>query len=170
MDLGQESIHAIKTEFNQRATGPAFRRIRKPIRTPQAPFVWKSLASPALGCPNALALRCLPCATSASRSAPRTPRALEVFRWCSEVQRDLQALQEIDEQLGAALQSPLEPSVAGTTTPWVAGMLENPPGALPSSSCKLKHEGHLPSSRRRAFTSRMPISRLGEPVGGKERR
>ncbi|CAK9111108.1 unnamed protein product [Durusdinium trenchii] len=64
MFLLEESIHAIKTEFNQRVL--ALRDFRQQVR--------------------------------------------------AEVQRDLQALAEIDEQLG-------------TTTAWVVGILENPPGA-----------------------------------------
>ena len=64
MFLLEESIHAIKTEFNQRVL--ALRDFRQQVR--------------------------------------------------AEVQRDLQALSEIDEQLG-------------TTTTWVVGILDNPPGA-----------------------------------------
>ncbi|OLP74956.1 hypothetical protein AK812_SmicGene45343, partial [Symbiodinium microadriaticum] len=66
MFLLEESIHAIKTEFNQRVL--ALRDFRQQVR--------------------------------------------------AEVERDLMALAEIDEQLG-------------TKTDWVAGIVDNPPGAPP---------------------------------------
>merc|ERR1719183_2053240 len=66
MFLLEESMHAIKTEFNHRVL--ALRDFRQQVR--------------------------------------------------AEVQRDLTALKDSDQQLG-------------TSSPWVAGLLDNPPGTLP---------------------------------------
>lgn len=87
MFLLEESIHAIKTEFNQRVM--ALRDFRQQVR--------------------------------------------------AEVQRDLQALAEIDEQLG-------------TTTGWVVGILENPPGAPPEFP---ETRFHLEDADIKAFASKL---------------